>query len=71
MKIVEIINRIGFVLLIPGPLLFFLSAARLAQGRETENTITWLIVGLLVMVLGLIMGNFKEHWLFEEYEKGE
>lgn len=63
MKIVEIINRIGFVLLIPGPILLFWNAARLADGG---GSITWLILGGILTVLGLIMGNLKSELLYKE-----
>lgn len=66
MKIVEIINRIGCVMLAPGMILLFWNLGRFAQGTEAENTLTWVILGGILTVLGLIMGNFKSEWLFEE-----
>ncbi|MBQ7145996.1 MAG: hypothetical protein IJR95_04430 [Lachnospiraceae bacterium] len=63
MKIVEIINRIGFVLLIPGPILLFWNAAGLAGGG---GSVTWMILGGILTVLGLIMGNFKGELLYRE-----
>lgn len=55
MKAEKIINFIGYVLCVVGPILFFWNLGRLAQG--TGASIPLLVVGLVLSIIGLFMGN--------------
>ena len=65
MKLERILNIIGYVFLVPGPILFFFGLAGLRQGKPLT---AWTIAGGIVMVLGLILGNFRGDWLVKEEE---
>lgn len=62
----KIINMIGYILLVPGPITLFWNLAKLAQGNGNDDTITFVLVGLIVTIIGLVMGNFKEEWITKE-----
>lgn len=63
MNLIEILNRIGMMLCVPGPILFFWGCARLADG---EKALAMTIIGGVLMVVGLVLGNFKAEWLYKE-----
>lgn len=62
----KIINTIGYILLVPGPVTLFWNLTKLAQGNGNDDTITFVLVGLIVTIIGLVMGNFKEEWITKE-----
>lgn len=65
-RIVRTLNLIGYVLLVPGPVLLFWNMRAVLNGTHTDGELALMLVGFVSTILGLILGNFKEYWLTEE-----
>ena len=65
-RIVRILNLIGYVLLVPGPVLLFWNMPAVLYGTHSDLELALMLVGFIITIMGLILGNFKENWLTEE-----